>query len=525
MSLVINLEQIRLQCHGSHNILYLSKLQKQRAMQRIYLLHILNHILTTHSRIQRHNRQLKEQEASRDDKHNHESMEDAEDDERFRDQGFTRPSVLVLLPTRQLCHRFVHNLTALTGTEMEEEHLARFERDYGTAVDENEEILGEKEERRRKVVLEKKGKDWNELFGDDVNKDDDFKLGISLAPKMAKRKNSKQNRGSNVSVKLYTDFYKSDVIIASPLGLKMLIAPDEEGKEGDYDYLSSIEICLIDFADVLLMQNWDHVNDILNLLNQEPQNNNNTDFSRVRQYMLEGQAAHWRQLIVSSKIIDPCMISSFKRFAKSESGSIKMRRKVKPETASIANVLVPIKQVFQKIPVASFEKQSEARVNYFVNTLLPQIQRRKQKHTMVYVPSYFDFVSLRNAFLKRDLSFVSVTEYSRPTEISRGRARFLQGRKPIMLYTGRCNFFFRHPIKGVRHLIFLGLPEHPEFFSDQVNQISTTADESDIDAATSIASCLALFTRYEAHALERVVGSGNCSRMLASEKCTFMFYS
>lgn len=419
----------------------------------MYLLHVLNHVLTSRGRIQRHNREIKEQEKKKqEDSHCAESIQDVHeddidsgDDDRFRDQGFTRPTVLVLLPTRGTCYRFVTEFSKFLGLEIENDPFQeRFEADYGVTNDEDDAPLGEAAERRRKAVLEQKGKTWNELFGDEVNQDDDFKMGIALTPKAAIKKNTKQQKGSNVAVKLYTDFYKSDIIVASPLGLKMLVAPSEDGKDGNSDFLSSIEICLMEDADVLLMQNWDHVNDILSMLNQEPQSNNDTDFSRVRSYMLEGQAANWRQLIFSSNIVDPSLVSSFKRFGKSVSGSVKMRRKVLPEDASIANVIVPIKQVFQKVPLPSFDKQSEARVNYFVKTILPQILRHNQKHTMVYVPSYFDFVSLRNIFLKRELSFVSVTEYSRETEVSRGRARFLQGRKPIMLFTGRCNFFLRH---------------------------------------------------------------------------------
>jgi U3 small nucleolar RNA-associated protein 25 len=485
-------------------------------MHRLYMMHLLNHVLTSRSRIQRHNRQLKDIEKEEDG-----AMQD-DNDGRFRDQGFTRPTVLVLIPTKSACYQFVQDLFKLTGNEFDNGHNERFETEYGDADD--DESSSERRSGRRKAVLEKKGKEWNELFGDTVNKDDDFKLGISLTPKAAKAKTEKK-KSSNVGIKLYSDFYKGDIIVASPLGLKLLIAPDEEEEEGDYDYLSSIEICLVQYSDVLLMQNWDHVNDILALLNQEPQKNNNSDFSRVRNYLLEGQGDRWRQLIISSKVMDPFLSSSFKRFGKSLTGNVRMRWQIDPENASIANVLIPIKQVFQKVPAASFEKQSECRVNYFVQSILPQILRHKQKQTMIYVPSYFDFCSLRNVLLKREISFVSVHEYSRTSEVTRGRARFLQGRKPIMLYTGRCNFFHRHSIKGARHLIFLGLPEHPEFYSDHVNQIMTTRDDSDMEAATSVSSCLVLCTRFEALALERIVGSSNCARMLKSEKSTFMFYS
>lgn len=504
-------------------------------MHQIYLLHVLNHVLTSRSRVQRHNRQLKELAAeaqdSDDDEKAAEQMDT--DNSRFRDQGFTRPTVLVLLPTRGTCHKFVHDLLEMTGSDNTGPHVERFDVEFGKPVydeddDGKDSSFEADEERRRKAVLEKKGKDWNDLFGDDVNNDDDFKIGIALTPKAAKSQKKESSNSSNIQPKLYTDFYKSDIIVASPLGLKVLTAADDEGKGGDSDFLSSIEICLVEYADVLLMQNWDHVNDIFNLLNKEPQRNNDTDFSRVRNPILEGQGAYWRQLILSTDIMDPFLHNAFKRFGKSISGSVKARRKIQPEEAALASVHLPMKQVFQRVPVPSFDQQTDGRVNYFVKHILPQIQRHKQKHTMIYIPSYFDFVALRNIFLKREISFVSVHEYSRVTETSRGRARFAQGRKPIMLYTGRCNYFHRHAIKGIRHLIFLGLPEHPQFYADQVNLINTGTPMNltdDVDTATSVSSCLALFTRFEGFALERVVGTANCSRMLQSDKATFMFHS
>ena len=498
-------------------------------MNRLFLLHSLNHILTSRSRIHRHNRLLKDQEKTeREDK-----LDNTEGNEKWRDQGFTRPTVLVLLPTRGVCYKFVQQLFDLIGCQIDADQAERFENDYGVDPSQEEPNHDDENERRRKLVLQKKGPEWNELFGDDVNPDDDFKMGIGFTPKAAKGNSSKKVKGSdsNVLVKLYTDFYKSDMIIASPLALKMLTTPEDETKEGDTDYLSSIEICLVGYADVLMMQNWDHVNDILNFLNQQPKNNNDTDFSRVRNYLLDGQGCYWRQLIVSSDILDPCIQSTFKRFGKSFTGSAKFRRRISPEDASISNVLVPIKQVFQRVSATSFDTQIDARITYFTKTILPEILRQKQKHTMIFIPSYFDFCALRNVLLKKDVSFVSVTEYSRTSEVTRGRAWFLQGRKPLMLYTGRCHFFHRHVIKGVRHLIFFGVPEHSHFYSDHVNLIQTVVPlgggdtEEVVDRATTVASCLVLFTKYDAHSLERIVGSANCNRMVSSEKTTFMFYA
>ena len=488
-------------------------------MDKLLKLHILNHVLTTRGRIQRNNKALKAMEDS-DGAEQNELLPE----EKFRDQGFTRPTVLVLLPTRGTCYDFVNEMLAMAGSDGSDEEMKRFEEEYGPIDDSDDIEQDDEKERRRKAVMDQKGRDWKHLFGDSVNKDDDFKIGVSFTPNAAKKKDSVGKRKvSNVAVKMYSDFYKSDIIFASPLALKILTTPEEEGDESDIDFLSSIEICFLGHSDVLLMQNWDHVNDILKLLNQEPQKNNSTDFSRVRNYLLEGQSERWRQIIMSSPILDPALLSTFKRNAKSHSGFIKTKSQIVPGEASISNIYLPVKQVFQRIQTASFEQQSDSRVSYFVKTVLPHILQQKQKHTLIYIPSYFDFCSIRNILIKREIEFVSVTEYSRTSEVSRGRARFLQGRKPLLLYTGRCHFFHRHAIKGIRHLVFVGLPEHPDFYSDHVNAIQKSLGE-DGEVADK-PSCLALFTKYDSHALERIVGTKNAKQILKSQKSTFMFYS
>jgi U3 small nucleolar RNA-associated protein 25 len=419
----------------------------------------------------------------------------------------------------------------------------KFEAEFGPpSVDEDEEKEDdEKEEmkrQRRKSVMKQKGQEWNDLFGDEANDDDDFKIGMSLNPNVVKTKGKKKRvaaengaagSSAGVAVKLFTEFYKSDIILASPIGLKMATTKtegedDEEAAASDVDFLSSIDICIVARSDVLAMQNWDHVNSILECLNQQPKNTSNIDFSRVRNYFLEGQGENWRQLIMVSKFADPFILSSFRRYGKNIEGQLKLRRQTPDDDADVTNVTVHVKQVFQRVSCESVSQVGSSRLRYFSEHVLPKLMRLKQKHTLIFIPSYFDFVSVRNLLLKQEASFVSVTEYARVSEISRGRARFHQGRKDIMLYTGRAHFFLRHKIKGVRHVIFFGLPEYAEFYSSIINMLDGGLSELEEDVVTRMPlSCLSLFTRYEAHQLERIVGTGNANKMIKGEKSSYLF--
>jgi hypothetical protein len=108
-------------------------------------------------------------------------------------------------------------------------------------------------------------------------------------------------------VKLYSEFYDSDIILASPLGLRLVTGAVGD-KARDIDFLSSIEgmprapvrsqarvvgelfgacvasmgacvcqhfvlrcaVCIVEQCDALLMQNWEHTKEIMAALNSLP---------------------------------------------------------------------------------------------------------------------------------------------------------------------------------------------------------------------------------------------------------------
>ena len=120
-----------------------------------------------------------------------------------RDQGFTRPKVLVLLPFRAHALAFVRALCALLPPFIEQvENKARFEREYS-------------EEEGAAPMPASKPADYQHLF--DGNNDDCFRCALRLTRKAAK---------------LYAPFYVADLIVGSPLGLRTLIGEGGGGGGG-----------------------------------------------------------------------------------------------------------------------------------------------------------------------------------------------------------------------------------------------------------------------------------------------------
>jgi len=174
-------------------------------------------------------------------------------------------------------------------------------------------------------------------------------------------------------------------------------------------------------------------------------------------------------------------------------------------------------QVFQRVICREARSQGDAKFDYFKRHVLSEILRRRQSHVLIFIPSYYDFIRVRNYMIKEDISHACVSEYERGTETARSRSRFFHGHRDILLYTGRAHFFRRYMIRGATHLILYGPPECPHFYPELVNLLE------EADNTTHATSCLALFTRFEALALERIVGSERSRHMVTSEKGTFLF--
>ena len=82
-------------------------------------------------------------------------------------------------------------------------------------------------------------------------------------------------------------------------------------KERDFDFLSSLELVIVDQADVFLMQNWEHVQHLFDHTHLQPKESHGVDFSRVRMWSLNGWNKFYRQTLIFCDFLTPEINSLF----------------------------------------------------------------------------------------------------------------------------------------------------------------------------------------------------------------------
>ncbi|XP_057978036.1 protein NUCLEOLAR FACTOR 1 [Malania oleifera] len=409
--------------------------------------------------------------------------------EDFLDHGFTRPKVLILLPFASFALRVIKRLIQLTPSSYKTnvEYMDRFCDEFGT---ETAEDSGDHH------VFEKKSSkpsDFQALFGG--NNNDHFMIGIKFTRRC---------------IKLYSDFYSSDMIIASPLGLVTKIGEAEKEKEKDIDYLSSIEVPIIDHADVIAMQNWSHVITAVEQLNRLPSKQHGTNVMRIRKWYLDDQAQFYRQSIILGFYLNPDINSFFNRHCLNFHGKVKLICEYK---GVLPKVLLQVRQIYERFDVDSIENSDDARLKYFSKKVFPKIKDSIEGGIMLFISSYFEYVRLRNFLKSQNASFCLLGDYTEQSDISRARVSFFEGRQKIMLYTERAHFYHRYKIRGIQNLIIYSLPERKEFYPEIVNMLE----------GSHSMTCTALFSRFDQFRLERIVGTTPAKRMVSSEKGVFVF--
>ncbi|XKL67969.1 hypothetical protein PGB90_003460 [Kerria lacca] len=442
----------------------------------VYCLHAINHALKTRLKIINHNAKINEK---------------LEIPGEFRDQGLVKPKVLIIVPFRNSALRIIKMISSILLIDEKQNIInkKRFFDEFG-----GDDIS----------ISQKKSKpeDYEKTFTGNIG--DDFNIGITVTKK---------------SLKLFADFYSSDIIVASPLGLRLIIGAEGETNR-DYDFLSSIEVLILDQVEIFLMQNWDHILHIMDHLNLQPQKSHNTDFSRVRSWALNGWTKYYRQnLIFSSYPLIP-ISALVNQKCNNYAGCIRTNNSF--VIGTISQIIISVPQIFYRLNGNSAGDTIDGRFNMFIQKILPHCLENLMRHVLIYIPSYFDFVRIRNYFKTEAISCAQICEYSKDRKVAQARDIFFHNEVNYMLYSERFHFYRRRKIRGIRHLIFYQLPTFPHFYSEMCNLMQEANQNPKLSDNSSI-SVSVIYSKYDAPQLAAIVSTNRAARMLASDQEIHMF--
>lgn len=124
---------------------------------------------------------------------------------------------------------------------------------------------------------------------------------------------------------------------------------------------------------------------------------------------------------------------------------------------------------------------------------------------------------VRNFLRQEKASLLAVSEYTDPSDLTRARQYFQDGRRKLLLFSERAQFYGRPRLRGIRDLHFYQPPMHAVFYEELLNQVQES-EAGGLPTATTMFSALDLLR------LERVVGAKRADRMVQPKaNATFLF--
>lgn len=296
------------------------------------------------------------------------------------------------------------------------------------------------------------------------------------------------------------------------------------------DFLSSIQIVVLDGgAEMLQMQNHRHVHHVIKQLNLRPHNRESIDWSNVGGLYLNNLHRYTRQTILLSRFMASSLSAIFlsPQLAPNCRGRL-LYRGVYSGCFNQLQLSSSRQMLMQRVDRSSLNSSTtnsdgDIRFQYFVDVVLKRIHHLisgsdSEGHVLCVVPSYLDFVRVRNHCHRTHLSFAACHEYINGGALTRARARFFHGQTKLMLVTERFYYYRRYQLRGSRHLIFYSLPLHAEFYIDFVRMCTEEVATTTKSKSSNPPLMLTLYGSSDAHQLEMIVGTDRAASMLASKQ-------
>lgn len=474
----------------------------ESSLRDIYCLHAVNHILKTRDRILKNNLKLSSFKEQLE-----QGQAQLSDEPELRDQSFNRPKVLVLLPTRKACYEVVSKIIKISDL-LTVENKKKFMTQYYS----------------EDTVPEYKPDDFKYLFNGNSN--DFFCMGVKFTRK---------------TLKLYSAFGQSDIILASPLGLKTILekkdarsinakknnSNDSKSKE----FLSSIEVLIVDQANSLQWQNWANVSYVLRHVNKIPQHySDDLDFSRIKMWAINNRFKYIRQNLVFAKFLTPEINNLINaNHSLNMSGKVKFKKdflstdgkKYGESTGSsqtsaapaISQIVFKVKQTFSRFDSEVPSSDPDTRFNFFKTLIVPLLMEQTEEHgepggTLVYVPDYSDYLRLKQYLrFETSVNFCAIDEYASQSKLTRYRDGFKNGKYKVMLYTERLHHYNRFEIQGVKNVVFYKVPSEEKYYTEVVLRFLGHSMMKEVIKDIGLSYVRVLYSKWDALMLEKIVGT------------------
>jgi U3 small nucleolar RNA-associated protein 25 len=120
----------------------------------------------------------------------------------------------------------------------------------------------------------------------------------------------------------------------------------------------------------------------------------------------------YQQTLIFSSLQTPQINSLFSTYCHNYAGGVRCDSEA--SGGSVEQVARQLPQVFSRLCCPSFPQLPDAQLHHFTAQVLPGYQGDLMKGTLIFIPSYFDFVRVRNSMKKMELSFAAISESLSP---------------------------------------------------------------------------------------------------------------
>lgn len=288
---------------------------------------------------------------------------------------------------------------------------------------------------------------------------------------------------------------ESDIFVASPLSLALML---EKTEHHVTDLLSSIEILIVERAEVLLMQNWQHVVTVVQHINQMPKEvPSDVSVMHVRPYFLHNQGKHFRQTLIFSAFPSAEMHALFNGpLCCNHAGRVRFRQIYDGVLKQLPQKCV---HRFERHLCSTVSQSADARFEYFKSVSLPKL-RLSDAGVLLFVAHYFDFLRICDLLTLESIHYGAISEYTSQSKSKKLRRQFQDAQIHVLITTERAHFYNRPRFKNIQHILFYSLPEHPHFYPELIQSASQIS---------------ILYSRFSTLQLERIVGTEAARNLIA----------